>query len=148
MEKDDSVDAPADTIRWVKNLYLSRSAESHPSLIRRIIAVLIDEIQPGKAAFGERSASASQLRQMLFSAEDAVIDLRINEKGKKLSLTGQIIGDGFENAVVRVHNDDQEYAASTTGLAEFEINDLVRGVYSVSITTPENEIVIENIDLT
>jgi hypothetical protein len=148
MEKDDSVDAPADTLRWVKNLYLSRSDASQPSLIRRIVAVLIDEIQPGKAAFGERSASASHARQMLFSAEDAVIDLRIKEKGKKLSITGQIIGEGFESAEVRVYNDAQRYTVSATGLAEFELYNILKGVYSVSITTPENEIAIERIDLT
>lgn len=147
MEKDDSVDAPADTIKWVKNLYLSKAADTKPSLVRRIIATLLSEIEPGKAAFGERSASASQARQMLFSAEEAAIDLRIKENGKKLSITGQIVGDGFENAKVRLFNNEREYTASATELAEFELQGVVRDSYSLSVAALEVEIVIENIDL-
>ena len=61
------------------------------------------DLSPNKAAFGERSASATQVRQMLFGAGENSIDLRIieNEKGL-LTMHGQILGEGFENAFVKL----------------------------------------------
>ncbi|MDM7921589.1 MAG: hypothetical protein QUS14_04745 [Pyrinomonadaceae bacterium] len=147
MQADDSVDAPADSIKWAKNLFLSRATERKPSMLQRLIAVLQAEIAPGQVAFGERSASAGRARQMLFSAGEVAVDLRITSSGSKFNIRGQVIGDGFENAVVVLFGPNGEIQATADELAEFELNDVAKGTYGVTLTAGEAEIVIEELIL-
>lgn len=148
METDRSVDAPADSINWVKDLYLRRAGEKRPSLLRQIVAVLRSELAAGRPAFGERSAGAAQSRQLLYAADDAAIDLKVTAAGKKLTIVGQVIGDGFENAEIHLFNDEVEYAVTTGELSDFEIQKVDRGMYRMLVTGRELEVVIESIDLT
>jgi hypothetical protein len=147
MEHDDSVDAPADSIKWAKNLYRARIPAERPSLIRRVVAVLQAELSPGGAAFGERSASASMERQMLFRAGDAAIELRIAGTGKSRNLRGQIIGEGFEDCRVSLRGRGVDTAEPVTDLAEFDLGKISPGTYTIIITTKTEEIVIENIEI-
>lgn len=147
MQADDSVDAPADSIKWAKNLFLSRATEPKPSMLQRLIAVLQAEIAPGQAAFGERSAAAGQARQMLFSAGELAVDLRITAAGSKFNIRGQVIGDGFENATILLAGPKGETEATADELAEFELNDVAKGVYSLTFTAGDAEIVIEELNL-
>ncbi|HSI88970.1 MAG TPA: hypothetical protein VK918_07925, partial [Pyrinomonadaceae bacterium] len=73
MERDGSVDAPQDSIKWAKNIFRSRMPSTAPSALRRIVALLHVDLLPGRQAFGERSAGATKARQMLFQAEDAAV---------------------------------------------------------------------------
>src|ERR1044072_2344307 len=82
MQRDESVDAPQDAIKWSKNLFRTRAAEPKKSFVQKILAVLQVDLAPNKAACGERSAAAAQERQMLFEAGDNGIDLRIKETEK------------------------------------------------------------------
>src|SRR5829696_5998646 len=79
MQRDESADAPADSIKWAKNIFRTRQAEPKKSLVQKIIAVLQMDLSGAQAAFGERSATLSQTRQMLFQGGDNAIDLRISE---------------------------------------------------------------------
>ena len=40
MQRDDSMDAPQESVKWAKNLFRGRIAESGTSFVRRVIAVL------------------------------------------------------------------------------------------------------------
>ena len=86
METDSSVDAPTDAIKWAKNIFRTRAVEPKKSLVQKVLAVLQIDLSPNKAAFGERSASGAQARQMLFQAGDNSIDLRIAETEKGFNL--------------------------------------------------------------
>lgn len=146
METDDSVDAPADSVKWVKNIFRSRAAGPERTLLRRVIAVLQAEIGTGQPAFGERSASASTSRQILYAAEDAAVDLRMRETGQTIAISGQVIGEGFENASVILAGEEQ-YLVATNELAEFEMMDIAKGSYTLLIANGETEIVVKNIEL-
>lgn len=102
MRTDESFDAPADAIQWSKNIFLNKAAAPRKSVVERVLAVLRMDLSPNRAAFGERSASSSQARQMLFQAGDASIDLRIKQAEKGFSVQGQIIGEGFANRTVKL----------------------------------------------
>lgn len=143
MQTDDSIDAPPDSIKWAKNLFRARIAAPQKSLVQKVLAVLQLDLSPNKAVFGERSASASQARQMLFEAGDASIDLRITATENGFDLRGQILGAGFANAAVKIG------AAETVAndLSEFAFNDLTKGEYDLTIKTETAEIVIENLEL-
>jgi len=77
MQTDDSADAPTDSVRWAKNLFAARAVMPKKSIVQKVLAVLQINLSPNKAAFGERSASATQARQMLFQAGENALDLRI-----------------------------------------------------------------------
>lgn len=147
MQRDLSVDAPADSIRWASNLYRMRSVEPKQSLVQKIAAVLQMEIAPNKAAFGERSASASQVRQMLFKAGDNAIDVRIEAKDDAVSIRGQILGEGLSGAQVRLFNEINSYETVSSEISEFSIDGIEPGQYELTVTGDAVEITLKTLTL-
>ncbi|MCD9189109.1 MAG: hypothetical protein LUM44_22015 [Pyrinomonadaceae bacterium] len=143
MQTDKSVDAPQDSIKWAKNIFRSRIADPKKSLVQRILAVLQMDISPNKAVFGERSGTASQVRQMLFEAGETSIDLRITETENGFNLRGQILGEGFANAVIEIN----ETETTANELSEFSFTNLIGGNYTLTLKNNATEIVVENLEL-
>lgn len=144
MQTDKSEDAPQDSIKWAKNIFSTRAAEQKKSFAQKILAVLQLDLSPNKAAFGERSASAAQARQMLFGAGENSIDLRISKtENGALNIQGQILGEGFANAVVKLG----EYETEANDLSEFKFTGIPAGNYDMKIQTDDAEIIIENLNL-
>ncbi len=144
MQTDKSVDAPQDAIEWSKNIFRTRRAAApKKSFVRKILASLQLDLSPNRAAFGERSASVSKTRQMLFGAGENSIDLRIKDTGKNLEIHGQILGEAFEGAIVKLG----EFETKTNELSEFKFTGIPIGKYSLILQTGEKEIVIEDLDL-
>lgn len=146
MQADDSVDAPEDTVKWAKNLFAARSAETKPSLGRRIMAVLQAEIGPGRAAFGERSASATAARQILWEADGIAIDMRIKPAGDAFEIRGQLLGGEFSGTAVRLSGSAGELTDTVSDLGEFAFTGVPTGVYGLTISGPD-EIVVEKIEI-
>jgi hypothetical protein len=146
MERDDSVAAPADSIRWAKNLFAAH-AITKPSLLRRLVATLQAELKPNAVILGERSASAQQERQMLFVAGDVGVDLRIAETKKKFRLRGQTLSETFEPVKVLLSSDSGSIEANIVNGDEFTFDSLVGGVYTLAISSLETEIVIEDLSI-
>ena len=144
MQTDDSADAPTDAVRWAKNIFLTRAAAPQKTLVQKVLAVLQIDLSPNKAAFGERSASASQARQMLFQAGENALDIRIavTEKGL-FDLHGQILGEDYANAVIKIG----EYETTANETGEFKFAELASGKYKLTVRLGEKEIVIEDLEL-
>jgi len=140
MQTDDSVDAPADAIKWSKGIFRTRAAERKPSVTERILAVLKADLAPGKAVFGERSGTA-QARQMLFEAGDAAIDLRIADAEGAFEVRGQVIGEGFEGCEVSLGST----LAAANERGEFIFKGVEPGDYDLVLRTDSSEIAIEKI---
>jgi hypothetical protein len=145
MERDDSVDAPASSVRWAKNLYRSRQAQ--PSLIKRIVASLQADLTPGKAAFGERSATGAATRQMLFNAGRNAVDLRVTTGAAKVDINGQLLGEGFAGGRLTVSAGRSELTAAIDELGQFSIKGVPKGLYKFTFTGSGPEIVIEEVDI-
>ena len=143
METDSSVDAPTDAIKWAKNIFRTRAVEPKKSLVQKVLAVLQIDLSPNKAAFGERSASGAQARQMLFQAGDNSIDLRIAETEKGFNLRGQILGEGFANCTIKFG----EFETVSNQLSEFSFTEIPNGKYNLTLQTNETEIVIEDLEI-
>ncbi len=143
MQLDDSVDAPADAIKWSKNIFRSRVAEPKRSMVETVLAVLQMDLSPNKAAFGERSVSTTQTRQMLFEANENSIDLRISSDENGFALKGQILGEGFENTTVKIG----EFETKTNDLSEFKFENITSGNYDLILKSDEKEIVLKGIEL-
>ena len=87
MRSDSSTDAPRDVLTAALNIF---SHEKHWPL-RRIVALLTFDSRDATPAFGMRSLFATS-RQMLYSAEETDLDLRVTRLNDEYVLAGQVIG--------------------------------------------------------
>lgn len=147
MKTDESYDAPEDAVRWSKNIFLSRAAQPKKSLVSRIVGVLQMDLLPNRAAFGERSASVSQARQMLFRAGEASVDLRIKATENDLNVKGQILGADFADAAIVIKNDAAVFKTRANELSEFAFAAVPKGIYELTLKSRTREIVLPNLDL-
>ncbi len=139
MQKDNSFDAPKDAINWSKNIFRSRAIEPKKSFLQKVFAVLQMDLSNAQPAFGERSASASAVRQMLFNAGEISIDIRIANG----EIKGQILGEGFANCEIILG----DFVTNANDLSEFKFENVPSGNYSLIIKKDEKEIVIEGLEL-
>lgn len=142
MQNDASVDAPPASQKYAKDIFRTRTVGS-PGVLKRLVAVLTADLAGGRPAFGERSTSASTVRQVLFTAEDNAVDLRITKNGEHRDLRGQVLGEGFDNAGVIVRSGDREFAASIDDDGEFRLDALPASSASIEINGPRSTIMIE-----
>jgi hypothetical protein len=142
MASDDSVDAPADSVRWVKNLFLTRAGR--PSIVKRIVAVLTADLAGGRPALGERSASAAAARQLFFVAGEQAIDLRISKSGKWFEIRGQLLGQNVGGEVVL---EGTEFAGAIGTEGGFALSRIPAGRYDLVVKGSDAELVAENIEL-
>jgi hypothetical protein len=143
IQTDESADAPADSVKWAKNIFRTRAAEPKTSLVQKILAVLQMDLSGSQAAFGERSATLSQTRQMLFQAGDNAIDLRISEDENGFQVQGQILGEGFSNCTVKLG----DFQAKAGELSEFKFTDIPGGKYDLVLQAADREIEIAGLEL-
>ena len=147
MQRDDSVDAPADSIRWASNLFRTRAAESKPSLIKKLVAVLQMEIAPNKPAFGERSASTASIRQILYRADENAVDLRIEKVKKGFTVRGQVLGDGFAGAKATLSDDVKTFETTANESSEFRFDEIPSGSYRLTVHGSKVEIELKGVDI-
>lgn len=142
MQTDDAADAPADAVKWAKNIFRARAAQKKKSLVQKVLAVLQVDLSGGQVAFGERSA-ASQTRQMFFQAGENAIDLRVAKTESGLNLQGQILGEGFEKCVVKLG----EFETIANNLGEFGFAGIPSGKYDLTLLAADREITAANLEL-
>ena len=145
MGSDDSMDAPKDSITWARNLY--RTRESKPTIAQRIVAKLQMDLKPGKAAFGERSGSSGSPRQMLFNAGEHAIELRVIPENASIRIQGQVLGKGFAGAGLELVSHELKRKTELGEMGDFEVVDVPRGYYTLTLRSVEKEIVIEDVDI-
>ncbi len=147
MLADKSVDAPQDAIQYAKNLYRTRAAVPKASLIQRIKAVMQVDLAPNRAAFGERSASGAQARQLLFDAVENAVDLRVTAVESGFDIRGQVLGDGFENGEIEIAGEEYSFDAKIDQASGFKFSIPSAGKYDITIRSNKGEIVIEKVKI-
>lgn len=145
MRRDDSIDAPDDAIKWIRNLFLTRAQK--PSLVRRLKAMLQIDLLPGQTVAGERSGAAATERQMWFNAGENAIDLRIRGKGQMKQIRGQILGTSFEGALVELTGIETSWSAKVSENGSFEFRRVPSGKINLSIRSAVSEIQTGDIEL-
>ena len=143
MQTDESFDAPPDAVQWSKNIFRTRRAAPRRTLVERVLASLQMDLAPNRAAFGERSATATQVRQMLFQAGENSIDLRITPDKKNFTVRGQILGENFANCAVKLG----DFETTANELSEFGFAAVPGGKYALSLQSGRREIVVEEIEI-
>lgn len=142
MRADDSVDAPVEAIKFVKNVYRTRIMPK-ASLVQRIKAFLVSDLLPDKLVMGERSGSSTGPRQVLFDAGEYAIDLRISADHDSFTIKGQILGFGFENGHVYIGRK----RATIDVAGQFELQDVRAGSYEIVARRGDIEITVEDFTL-
>ena len=145
MQHDDSIDAPADSVKWAKNLIASRVKQPQSSVVQQLKALLKLDLTPGKAAFGERSASSASARQMLFEAGDFTVDLRISGSGKSREVRGQILGPEFSGGKIELAAASTIRETDIGETGEFVFRSVSAGEYKLTVRIGETAIGIEGL---
>lgn len=142
MKSDRSEDAPRDVLLSAINIF----TREKPSTLRRIVATLIFDSRGAGPAFGMRSLRSTS-RQMLYSAHDTDVDLRVAVHNEECTVTGQIIRESCASGVVEISGATGSAETTLNELCEFALPAVPVGDYSLRIRMPDVEIEIPELEL-
>jgi anti-sigma factor RsiW len=147
MRTDASEDAPRDVLANAVGLFRARRPESEaaPGLLRRLVASLTFDSSTLTPAFGVRSGQAAPARQLLFSAGDFDVDLRLAAGREGWTVSGQVLGPcaGGEVEVAG----PQAARAGLNDLCEFTLPPVPEGVYTLRLRVGGVEVEIPELSL-
>lgn len=151
MRNDDAVDAPAELISQAVALFRTRpiiTKEPAPSVLKRLLAVLSFDSLELKPAFGLRSgALSSNTRQMLYSAGEYDLDLRITPNGEKWVVSGQLLGDHCDGGQIALVTEHETSQTDLNDLCEFTLPPVASGHYQLRLNLPQTEIDVPDFQL-
>jgi hypothetical protein len=142
MRTDASEDAPADLLRSAMTSF----SPERKMPVRRLIAVLTFDSRRAGSTFGMRSIRTAS-RQLLYSAQEADVDLRISVQNEECVLSGQIIREGCQEGLVEISGESGSAAAALNELCEFALPPIPIGNYSLKVKMPDVEIEIPLLEL-
>jgi hypothetical protein len=114
--------------------------------LRHIIAILTFDSRQAGPAFGVRSLHASS-RQLLYSAQETDLDLRITVQNDECVVAGQVIRDGCVGGLVEISGAAGSAAANLNELCEFTLPAIPLGNYSLRVKMPDVQIEIPELEL-
>ena len=142
MRTDNTKDAPRDVLTSAINIF---SREKRLPL-RRIVALLIFDSRNAGPAFGVRSLPAAS-RQMLYSAEEIDLELRITVQNDECILAGQVIGEGCVEGHVEISGVAGKSTTTLNEVCEFTLPPIPAGNYSLTVRMLDREIEIPELEL-
>jgi len=148
MRSDASEDAPRDVLLNAVGLMRARRPETEaaPGLLRRLVASLTFDSNTLTPAFGVRSGQTAPARQLLFSAGDFDVDLRLAAGGEGWTVSGQVLGP-CAGGEVEVSAGPQAARAGLNDLCEFTLPPVPEGVYTLRLRVGEVEVEIPQLSL-
>ncbi len=146
MRTDTSADAPRDVLAYAVNIF-SRRESSQPSILRRIVAALSFDSSSNLApAFGVRAGQGAS-RQLLYSAEENDIDIRITPEGESWIVAGQVFGEGCVGGRIEIEGEGELATADLNDLCEFTLPPVPAGSYAVRLRLGSAEVEISELQL-
>ena len=142
MKSDASGDAPRDVLQSAINIF---SPERQPPL-RHIIAILTFDSRHAEPAFGMRSLRSTS-RQLLYSAQETDLDLRITVQNDECIVAGQVIREGCAGGQVEISGDAGSASASLNKVCEFTLPAIPLGNYVLRVRMPDVQIEIPELEL-
>lgn len=135
-------DPPLDVLMSAIEIFSSERQAPLP----RVIATLIFDSREAGPAFGMRSLNTNS-RQLLYSAQQTDLDLRITIQNEECVVAGQVIREGCVGGVVEISGATGSAEASLNELCEFTLPAIPVGQYSLTIRLPDVEIEIPKLQL-
>lgn len=141
MKSDRAPDVPRDVLASAINIF-----SPVQSSLRRVVAILMFDSRSAAPVFGMRSIHTDS-RQMLYSAEETDLDLRITIRNDECIVAGQVIRDGCAGGVVEISGASGSSQASLNELCEFTLPAVPVGSYSLRVRMLDVEIEIPELEL-
>jgi len=142
MRSDVAADAPRDLLISAINVF----PPGAPQPLRRIVATLIFDSRKAMPVFGMRSVRSSS-RQLLYSAQQTDLDLRITIQNDECIVAGQVIREGYVGGLVEISGPTGSAEASLNEMCEFTLPALPIGYYSLKVRMSDLEIEIPELEL-
>lgn len=142
MKTDSSIDAPRDVLSAALNIF----SQEKRSPLRRIVALLTFDSRNEDPAFGMRSLFNTS-RQMLYSAEETDLDLRVIMQNNECVLTGQVIGADGAEGHVEISGVAGTSEAILNDVWEFTLQPVPAGQYSLTLRMRDLQIEIPELEL-
>lgn len=147
MRTDSTEDAPPEVIARAVNLFRLRpAAEAPPSIVRRVLAALSFDSGRLAPAYGVRSG-ASSARQLLYSAGENDLDLRVTTKDESWFVSGQVLGQGCAGGEVLLQGTSGDAAAVLNDLCEFALPPVPSGSYTLRVRLKDVEVEVPGLEL-
>ncbi|MGH9871877.1 MAG: hypothetical protein ACRD9S_05345 [Pyrinomonadaceae bacterium] len=147
MKTDTATDAPRDILAYAVNIFRGRENSREPSLLKRIVAALSFDSSSNLAPVGVRSGQSTS-RQLLYSAEENDIDLRIMPEQENWIVTGQVLGEDCVGGRIELEGRSGELtAADLNDLCEFILPPVPAGSYRVRLRLGNLEVEIPQLEL-
>lgn len=141
MKSDRVADAPRDVLLAAINIF-----SPSPSPLRRVVAILTFDSRRAGPAYGMRSLHTTS-RQMLYSAQETDLDLRVTVQNDECIVAGQIMRDGCTAGTVEISGVTGSATASLNELCEFTLPAVPFGHYSLKVRMLDVEIEIPELEL-
>lgn len=142
MRSDRTTDAPRDVLTAAINIF---SLEKR-SPLRRIVALLAFDSRSAGPAFGMRSVLSAS-RQLLYSADDTDLDLRITVQNDECILAGQVIGAVCAEGHVEISGVAGRSEATISDVGEFTLPPIPVGNYSLTVRMLDLQIEIPELEV-
>jgi hypothetical protein len=139
---DKAKDAPRDVLTSAINIF----SQEKRSPLRRIVALLTFDSREAGPAFGMRSLLAVS-RQLLYSAEETDVELRITVQNDECILAGQVIGEGLSEGHVEISGAGGRSEATLNEVFEFTLPPVPVGNYSLTLRMLDRQIEIPELEL-
>ena len=142
LQSDTTVDPPAAVINRAVRIFRPRQAEVTPPLLQRIVAALqFDSLQLAPS-MGLRSGAGTP-RQLLFSAGDYDLDLRLTPHQDAWLLSGQILGEEIAAGQVVLQGAKVGVQAPLLAPGEFVLPPVPKGDYTLVVQMTGYEIAVD-----
>ena len=142
MRSDRTNDAPRDVLASAVNIF----SQEKRSPLRRIVAILTFDSRSAGPVFGMRSLPAAS-RQMLYSAEESDLELRITVENDECILAGQVIGEGWAGGQVEILGVAGKSETTLNDVCEFKLPPIPVGNYSLTVRMLDRQIEIPELEL-
>ncbi len=149
MRSDRAEDAPRDVLFSAVQMFRARPRPAEePGLLRRVLAVLRFDSSGLTPALGVRSGQFAPARQLLFSAGDVDVDVRLAPGGQGWTVTGQVLGP-CQGGRVELGRTGEEPAARAelNDLCEFTLPPVPAGSYTLRLRLGDVEVELPELEL-
>lgn len=151
MRADTMEDAPRDVVANAINVFRSQTTTTaaKPTLVRRVLAALAFDSAQTAPAYGLRSGAAGATRQLLYSAGDTDLDVRITSSGDATSwiISGQVLGEVACDGNIRLQGASETVQAEISELCEFTLPAVPPGSYTLRLYLTDMEIECPGLEL-
>lgn len=141
MRTDDLEEAPAHVVARAVRLLRPIG----PPLRRRVRAALSFDSRQSVPAFGLRSTQ-TEARQLLFSAGDHDLDIRVAPAGALWVVSGQMLGPSM-SARIELRGEQSVVETELNALSEFVLPAAPEGIYTLTVYLEQSELEIGELEL-